>query len=100
MNATYTKLNSGEWGVRVEGARPSVGDVLDVRKRSGETKQERVAGIVWEGNGVVLCTISAAAKRRGGRDYSDGCDCSDGCCSRGCHCSYDCNCRGGPIYDC
>lgn len=58
MNATYTKLNSGEWGVRVpvelglkEGA------VVAITKKDGTVKDEVIAKVLWEGNGIRLCSI-------------------------------------------
>lgn len=69
LNATYTKLRDGEWGVRVSG-KPNLGDVVQVRKQSGETKQERVTRVVWSDSTISICAIersqapSAAAPRR------------------------------------
>lgn len=59
MNATYTKLQSGEWGIRVTGT-VSPGVTVPVSKKSGETKTETVGKVVWSGNGVSLCTIAGA----------------------------------------
>lgn len=58
MNASYTKLKSGEWGMKVNGA-AKPGDVVTVTKKSGESKRKTVGAIVWSGNGVTLCTIQA-----------------------------------------
>lgn len=58
--ATYTKLKSGAWGIRVAGAAKK-GDRIAVTKKSGERKVETVTAVVWAGDGVTLCAIDAAA---------------------------------------
>lgn len=62
-NASYTKLRSGEWGVRVQG-NAKAGETITVAKKSGETKSERIAKIVWSGNGVTLCAIERSEAPR------------------------------------
>jgi hypothetical protein len=64
QTATYTKLRSGDWGIRVAGT-VSTGEKITVRKRDGSTKEERIAKVVWSGNGVSLCTIGAARQSSG-----------------------------------
>ena len=72
MNATYTKLKSGAWGIRVEGTVRD-GAVVPVRKKSGEVKNETVVKVLWTGNGISLCAISqmiaAASSSRSSRKY-------------------------------
>jgi hypothetical protein len=63
MAATYTKLQSGEWGIRVTGS-VTPGAKVVVTKKSGETKEETVGKVVWAGNGISLCTITASAPAR------------------------------------
>ena len=58
--ATYTKLRSGEWGIRST-AKIESGQMVTVTKRDGDTKTERVARVVWSGGGVWLATIGASA---------------------------------------
>ncbi|MCI0488950.1 MAG: hypothetical protein L0229_20350 [Blastocatellia bacterium] len=99
--ATYTKLKSGEWGIRVEGENAAKkGDSVTVTKKDGSTKSETVKAVLWTGNGITLCAIAQRSNGgyRGG--YSRSCSCSDGCCDRGCRCESHCNCRGGNVYDC
>lgn len=63
MSATYTKLRSGEWGIR--STEPvCAGQTVLVTKRSGERNPETVGRVVWSGDGVVLCSISRATTRR------------------------------------
>jgi hypothetical protein len=57
MQATYTKLNNGEWGIRVTGSRPKLGETVEVTKRSGEVKEEQVGIVLWSGDDVHLCTV-------------------------------------------
>lgn len=59
-SATYTKLRSGEWGIRVMG-RVAAGDRVTVKKQSGESKVETIGSVVWSGQGVTLCSIARAA---------------------------------------
>jgi hypothetical protein len=63
--ATYTKLKSGDWGIRVQGI-VRAGDKVTVRKKSGESKVETVEKVLWAGDGVSLCMI-----RRAGLIYDD-----------------------------
>ncbi len=100
--ATYTKLRSGEWGIRINLAvypEPEAGSLLAVAKRSGETKQERVVRVLWTGDGydgepVALATIereNRGARSRSGKRHhpeyrtTSGGRCEDapccGCCS-------------------
>lgn len=93
MKATYTKLNSGDWGIRVEGA-PEAGAEVTVSKKDGSEKIETVTAVIWQGEGIAICSIEQARKR-------GGCNCEEqGCCRPRCHCEAHCNCRGGNIYDC
>lgn len=48
MNANYTKLKDGTWGVRVSG-RVSVGQEVTVTKKSGEVSHETVSVVLWTG---------------------------------------------------
>ena len=57
MIATYTRLNNGEWGVRVRGEKPKADDWVTVTKRSGETRDELVGAVLWSGEDVHLCTV-------------------------------------------
>lgn len=63
--ATYTKLRSGEWGIRVtEDEPPEEGTVVTVSKSNGEKKTETVDKVIWSGDGVHLCSIKRAAKAK------------------------------------
>jgi len=57
MNATWTKLKSGEWGVRVAGAEVKAGETIVVTKKSGETKTVKIARVLWTGDGISLCAV-------------------------------------------
>lgn len=83
--ATYTKLRSGEWGVRVIGGARQ-GQTLTVQKKSGETKRETVGRVLWTGSDsrtgqiMSLCTIGrgSASSPRLRRDGTYECDeCGD-----------------------
>lgn len=65
--ASYTKLRSGDWGVRGEGAPPAVGDSVTVEKKSGETEVRTVSRVFWSGpsrDGSGLAWIAAVQADR------------------------------------
>lgn len=85
---TYTKLKSGNWGIRATRS-VSEGDRVTVTKRDGTTKFETIAKIVWtDGTSAWLCAIAPSPApvprpRRAFRpcgypgcsqDYCDECD--------------------------
>ena len=81
MSATYTKLQSGEWGVKINGPHP-VGHKMTVHvlKKSGEKKSESVK-VIWSGNGISLCAVERSQQYTpytGGRgkDCKTGGNCS------------------------
>lgn len=73
MKATFTKLKTGEWGVRVEGT-PTVGQEISVTKKSGEVSTVLVSKVVWEGtnpegHALSLCEIEAKQSTQPNRTY-------------------------------
>jgi hypothetical protein len=65
--ASYTKLQSGDWGVRVSGTAPAVGATVTVTKRDGTAKVEIVDRVLWAGTGrdgqpAALCSIRATPR--------------------------------------
>lgn len=78
MAATYTKLRSGNWGVRCTD-RVAVGDTVTVTKRDGGVKTETIAQIVWRGDGVTLAAVApkgaATADAAPARGPRTGCAC-------------------------
>jgi len=64
MTTTYTKLKSGEWGVRMAGT-PKVGARVSVSKKDGSTKTETIARVVWSGDGISLCAIAKGDGAKG-----------------------------------
>lgn len=82
MNATYTKLRDGNWGIKIVGAGEELGaaklegKVVTVRKASGEVKQETVAKVIYSQPTYVLCTLARAGTRSAhsyaGRPSSSG----------------------------
>lgn len=71
MNATYTKLRSGEWGIRVEGDIRSGNSIL-VRKKNGEAKPETVDRVIWCGDGITLCSVLRGRSGSGGGTRTSG----------------------------
>lgn len=103
MAISYTKLKSGDWGVRVEGQTVTVNQVVTIRKKDGTTKQETVQRVIWTGNGVQLCAIAATPSHRVTTARSSGYQRSGG----GEYCGYPCPVTGrkccaanGPCHDC
>lgn len=84
MKITYTKLKSGEWGLRADGELRR-GDRVVVTKKDGTTKTETVGTIVFRGNGVTLAAIAGSGKpsyapaagRRRGISEEDRCELCD-----------------------
>lgn len=68
---TFTKLASGDWGVRIEGTAPAVGAKVTVSKRSGASKAVTITGIVSTVGGVTIARIEAG-KARAPRRSRDG----------------------------
>lgn len=75
--ATYTKLKSGDWGLRIIGA-AGAGATVTARKRDGSEKTVTVGRVVWSGDGVTLATIGGQAShaRFGGR-YAGRGECAE-----------------------
>lgn len=68
MKASYTKLKSGDWGIRIEKpAGPDAlraGTTVTVMKRDGSSKTETVGCVLWADNDVAICAISKVATPR------------------------------------
>lgn len=54
---SYAKLRSGNWGVRVP-FEVEPGQAIVVKTKKGKTREETIGRIVWQGNGVWLCTVA------------------------------------------
>jgi hypothetical protein len=77
--ASYTKLKSGEWGVRIVGT-ASAGQTITVTKKDGTSKQETITKIVWSGNGITLAAVAQRAPQASkSKSYSDCDDFCQGC---------------------
>lgn len=49
MPIGYTKLKSGEWGIRGGGEPPAPGSRVTVTKRDGSENSETVDAVLWSG---------------------------------------------------
>jgi len=56
MTGSFTKLRSGDWGLRVSGS-PKAGQTVDAVCKNGEMKTMIIGRVLWEGDGIALCTI-------------------------------------------
>lgn len=61
MSVTYSKLRSGDWGIRST-TELQPGQSVTVVKRDGGKKTETVDKLVWSGNGVWLATIRPSSR--------------------------------------
>ena len=50
MPIGYSKLKSGEWGIRGGGSPPEAGARVTVTKRDGSEKEETLGQVVWTGS--------------------------------------------------
>lgn len=62
--ATFTKLRSGNWGVRVP-FQVAPEDIVTVTKKSGTTKNVVIGKIVWRGKGVAIAEIIPEPRYQG-----------------------------------
>lgn len=62
MTATYSKLQSGQWGIRIAGERPVPGQAVIVTKRNGNTHRETVTRVLSSGPDSHLCEIAVDNK--------------------------------------
>jgi len=96
---TYTKLQSGDWGLRSDEPL-TTGAKTTVQKRSGERKPETVGEQVWAGKGVYLYTIRASSGYSSGyRSSQSGCSQCRRTSTRRAQIWEDCpSCGTEPIY--
>ena len=57
---SYSKLKSGDWGVRITGT-GKTGDMVNVQRKDGKLSPTKLGQLVWEGNGVQLYAIDKGA---------------------------------------
>lgn len=76
MNS-YTKLQSGAWGVRCEGV-PQAGATVSVQTKAGAVKSETIERVLWTGpdrvtgQPVSVCAVAARAVAASGGYHSGG----------------------------
>jgi hypothetical protein len=66
MAATWTKLRSGEWGVKLDGIGIRKGAHVTVTKRDGSATTVIIDRVIWTGNGQSLCTVADDKPRQYG----------------------------------
>lgn len=103
--ATFTKLKSGNWGIRVpltNGTELAAGDTVRVVKKSGEGKDVVVDRVLWKGtdkrsgNPVALCAIVDDRRNGSKGHFAAGMYCY-GICPVG---RFRCSPENGPCHDC
>ena len=71
MTAVYTKLRSGEWGLKITGDETCEGEVVIVRKKDGSVNYETVNKIIFENDNYAICTIHKYNQLAGRITYDD-----------------------------
>jgi hypothetical protein len=78
MSATYTKLKSGDWGVRFESPnKPQVGSTITAQTKDGTVKAETIERVLWSGpdsktgKQIHLCAIRKSERRSSSSRDSD-----------------------------
>jgi len=71
-NHSFTKLRSGDWGVRGSGPAPRQGERVTVTKRDGTVKTMTVQKVVWQDGSAWIAAVESEA--RGGGHSSAGCN--------------------------
>lgn len=81
---TYSRLRSGEWGVRGPAAKLAAGYRVTVTRRDGTTSEVVIGRILWTGDGVALATIeysssssSSSSSRSSSRSSRAGGTCDE-----------------------
>ncbi len=99
--ATPTKLRSGDWGARVEGA-AAVGDTIQITARSGKSWIATVDRVVWTGSGATICSTrrAATATPRTVKGNGRTATVSGGRRSRRCTTDGNCSSFGLSCFDC
>ena len=69
--ASYTKLKSGGWGIRINSDSIRKGELVEVVKKNGSKSMETVGAILWSGNGASICSI-ATGMTNADRNNNDG----------------------------
>lgn len=93
IQATPTKLRSGDWGAKVHG-HVHEGDTIQITTRAGKSWSAVVAKVVWPGDGVaIVATQSSSNGHRHHRRDPDAYVCRV-CGHDGDTCAdLDCTCR-------
>jgi len=71
-NATWMRLKSGQWGLRVFGEDAQEGEAVVVTKRDGSAEEKTIARVLWSGKGLAICAVERTPYRRDRDD--DGAD--------------------------
>lgn len=53
----YTKLRSGDWGVKVTGRIPRPGNTVEVRLADGRVAREKIRKVIWADRWVAICAV-------------------------------------------
>lgn len=73
----YTKLRNGSWGIKGPASMIRAGAAVQVVKKSGESKTEVVAKVVWSGGGIAIAALGAGqpSPSHSERGRRTGCSC-------------------------
>jgi len=107
VTATPTKLRSGDWGAKTNGA-VDVGDTVEIRTKAGKTWTARVSKVVWTGNDVSIVAMEKTTgsggytpAKRNARGYVEERGHHEGYCGYNCPVTRrKCCPENGPCHDC
>lgn len=77
-NPSFTKLRSGDWGVRGEGPAPARGASVVVNKKDGSSKYMTIDRVVWQDGSAWIAAV-ASEPRGGGRGGGGSRSSASGC---------------------
>jgi hypothetical protein len=78
MAASFARLKSGDWGVRVSGQSVQAGDTITVTKKDGSSDTVVVDKVLWTGDGLLLCSIRPTSGGGRGRGRAVCAECGRG----------------------
>ncbi len=71
IEASPTKLRSGEWGAKVKGT-VTPGDAIHITTKAGKSWTATVGKVVWSGEGVAIVTTRSTDRPGNGRRRTRG----------------------------
>lgn len=67
--ATPIKLNSGDWGVKIQSEAVQRGEQYTVHTKSGKSWEVTIITVIWSGKGISICSSELVQDRRMGSGH-------------------------------